>query len=101
MNLNLFQTNKITHDAITTIGNYEHIKGYSVETTWSAITNEGKPRKHPIWTISIRPTFGGGQSRRIAGTGTVQYMNQVKDNVMNSLEGPVPNEAEPVLAFQA
>jgi hypothetical protein len=62
---------------ITTITNYETIDNASINSLWD----------NGVWSLKYRPddTLGRNyQERTIRGTGTVQYMNEVKDQMLAS-----------------
>jgi hypothetical protein len=89
-------TNAVTYDSITGIHATETIRGYRVTSSWfakghkDAYSNEhADVIKSDRWTIYIEPR-AGGPARTVKGTGSVQFMNQIKDQTLTSL-GDAPD----------
>ena len=90
MNLNFFSSEPVSE--ITSITNYETINGYTVTTTWNkAGTRDGRDTKSKAdtWSITVQPNhnrlYGTYNTRTIIGRGSIQYMNEIKDQTIASM----------------
>lgn len=104
----LFRTTPTVLSDITQIEDHTIIGGYRVSTTWSSAGMKKKGVTTPSWTIAIRPLdrYAPGQyrERTISGLGTVQDMNQIKDQMLTSMgitgvaRNATPNLNDPGMA---